>query len=263
MRCCVFLFVALSLAAQDPGEILRRAIEALPSHVERQSQFLYREEIRGYELDPMGRKNRTSWQTYEALIVEGEIYYLRVAVDGRELAPELKKSEEEALEREAAMRRRVPLAERWRLRQNQSQERYVARLADMAEFHALELRGAAEVHGRPVWVVEGLPRDSNIRAKQKFEMLRVSRCKLWIDQQNYAVLRREVEVLRPWMDYGAGSTSTMDTVLVGEAVLPAVLQQTIQPKSAQGQALLREQVYSNYRRFSVEVSQQEQKQEQN
>lgn len=257
MRCLLFL-LALSLWAQDPAEILRLAIEAMPGHVERQGQFLYREEIRGYELDPSGNKHRTSWQTYDALIVEGEIYYLRVAVDGRELAPDLKKAEEEALEREAAMRRRVPLAERWRLRQNQNQERYVARLTDMAEFHALELRGSAEVHGRPVWVVEGIPRDTKIRAKQKFEMLRVSRCKLWIDQQNYAVLRREVEVLRHWMDYGAGSTSTMETVMVGDAVLPAVLRQTIEPKNRKDQALLREQVYSNYRRFSVEVSQQEQ-----
>lgn len=248
---CLWLLLG-SLYAQDPAAILQRAIEQRPENERRAAQYLYQEDILGFDLKPDGSRLRTDWQTYEAIILGEEIYYKLVGQNGYPLTPEQQETEDRKLQAEALFRSKTPLEHRWKERRKLQQQRYAARLVDMQESHDLEYLREEEMYGRKAWVIRGTPRKDTGSARYPFEMMKVARCTLWIDQETAAVLRRDLEVLDNWRDFNKGSLSTLETVQVDGVTLPKRLTQHLAARRG-GIARLREQRYSNYRKFGSEV----------
>ena len=198
----------LLIAAQDPREIVRRAVEA-DSHNYRIAQdytYLQREERR--TLDASGNVKDVKVETYDVTLIDGSQYRRLVARGDQPLSASELRKEEEKEKKEAARRRKESPSQRQKrlagaeARRRKNREQY----ADIVDAFNFRLAGRDAIAGAPVWIVEGTPRAGfRARASAGRKLLPKIDCRLWISMSDYGWARIEIE--------------TLDTVSFGLAVV--------------------------------------------
>src|SRR5580698_3040268 len=122
--CC-----ALSLAAaDDPKEIVRRALQrnAHNDEISRQYTYLRRDDVR--TLDGGGKVKHRDLQTFDITLLEGSPYRRLVARDDKALPPQEEKKQQEQLKKNIDQRRTETPAQRqqriadWERKQNRERE---------------------------------------------------------------------------------------------------------------------------------------------
>ena len=202
MERLLFAILCVSLSAGPSGaedlsavEIIRRSVSRDFDTWERARNYICLERHVEHRLDGKRRVKSTEITTYEVLILFGEPYRRLVARDDRPISEKEARKEEDKLARLTAERQRETEIERRKRAAEFDKRRQRGRafLREIPEAFDLRLAGEEVFAGRPVYVIEGVPKPGYRARESMARMLPKFRGKLWIDKEDYNWVKLEAE----------------------------------------------------------------------
>jgi hypothetical protein len=194
----LILASATALPGQtDAREIVRRAAAADERNwkVARNYTFSERERLR--YLDSEGRVKSQEVSINDILLLDGSPYSRLVARDDRPLPPAEERKEQEKLTRSMAERRDQTAAQRgqrlsdYDLRPEWQREAW----RELPNAFDFRLVGEEGWDGHTLYVIEATPHQGYQPLSRTAKMFAHLRCRLWVDKQDYQMVKGEVEVV--------------------------------------------------------------------
>lgn len=189
------LLLPLLLWAEDPREIVRRAVETDKANEQRglRYSFIERQDIR--QFDSSGQTRKHEIRTFHVTLIDGTPYRRLIARNDEPLSAEEDRHEREKLELAAAQRRRETPQQRASRIEDWDKKRRRQRefLDDIPNAFTFTIAGEKRIGGRTLWVVHAEPRPGFKPATIAAGFLRKMRATLWIDRQDYGWARLEAE----------------------------------------------------------------------
>jgi len=191
--CC-----ALSLAAaDDPKEIIRRALQrnAHNDEISRQYTYLQRNDIR--TLDGAGNLKHRDLQTFDITLLEGSPYHRLTARDDKPLPPQEETRQREQLKKSIEQRRSETPAQRqqriadWERKRNREREN----LREVPDAFNFRLAGEEQIDGVPVWVIEGTPRAGFKPKSREAAYFPKIKDRIWVAKSDYTPVKIAIETL--------------------------------------------------------------------
>ena len=194
----LILASATALPGQtDAREIIRRAAAAEVSNWKVAQNYTFSEREKLRYLDSQGRVKSQQVSIDDVMLLDGSPYRRLVARDDRPLSPAEEKKEQEKLSRSVVERRDQTAAQR-----AQRLSEYVLRPEWQREAwrelpNAFDFRLAGEEawDGHTLYVIETTPHLGYQPLSRTAKMFAHVRCRLWVDRQDYHLVKAEVEVV--------------------------------------------------------------------
>ena len=189
--CCA----ATLLAADDPKEILRRAlyVNAHNEEVALNYTYLLRQENRA--LDGDGKVKHVESSTWDITRVEGSAYRRLVQKNDKPLPPKEEQEQRVKLEKSIEQRRSETPEQRTE-RLAAAERRVKKREQELSEVpDAFDLRILTEemVGGEPAWIIEGTPHPGyKPKSKTSTYFLKI-KGRIWIAKRDYQPIKIEAE----------------------------------------------------------------------
>ncbi len=264
MRVVLLLAAACGLAAaQDPREIVRRAVQLLEQNlsVARNYTFLERSDTR--ELDSDGRVKTRRVRLFDVTLLEGSPYRRLIGRDDHPLSPEEQREEERKLQESIVQRRNETAAQRakrlaeWEKKQQRQREP----LREIPDAFNFRIAGEEQLGGRNTWLIEAVPRPGYRGRSNVAALFPKLRGKLWIDKAGYYWVKTEAELtdnfwwglflarLSKGARFAAEATRVNDEVWLPKQFSIAVSARLALFKKIR---LETETTYSNYRKFQAD-----------
>jgi hypothetical protein len=259
MRLWLILAAASSVLAEDPREIVRRAVAQDRPYFDRARDYNYQRNIEVKQFDRQGKVTKTETETYDVGIYYGRPYERLIARDGRPLSAKEDAREQAKMDRELAKRKRRAEEEQKVDREERRAERQAFR--DIPEAFDFKLLGEESRFARKMWVIEATPRPGYRPVNDRAKLLAKMQGKMWIDQADYQLARVEAETIDTFsigailLRIGRGSRIVLEQSRVNDEVwLPLAI-------TVKGDARLaliksfRAQIdiaYRNYKKFQTE-----------
>lgn len=185
------------LGQADAREVIRRAVAAEERNWKVARNYGYSERVDARRLDPQGRLKSKDLKIYDVMLLEGSPYRRLVARDDRPLSPGEEKKEQEKLARSVAERREETAAQRARRLAEYDRRPEWQREAWQELPEAFDFRPAGEqawdANGQ--YVIEATPRKGYQPRSRTGKVLAHLQAKLWVDKQDYHLVKAEVEVV--------------------------------------------------------------------
>lgn len=186
-------FAATALSAfpqNDAASIIQSSVEANAEDWKVAPEYDYFERDRG----PDGRT-----VTYEDLMILGSPYQLLVAVNGKRLAPEKRKQEEQTMAAAVLERQRESPEERTRRidKYERDRNRDHMLLDQMTKALDFNLVGEEKLGPREVYVLTATPRPGYQPPNDEAKVLTGMEGKLWIDKKTFQWVKVEAYVIHP------------------------------------------------------------------
>jgi hypothetical protein len=188
---------AALLGQMDAREIVRRAVAADERNWKVARNYTFSERVNLRYLDSQGRVKSQEVSAHDVMLLDGSPYSRLVARDDRPLPPAEERKEQEKLARniaarqgETAAQRALRLAEYVRRPEWQREAWH-----ELPEAFNFRLTGE-EVPGRDSpYVIEATPRQGYQPPSRTAKFLAHIQAKLWVDKQDYHLVKAEVEVV--------------------------------------------------------------------
>lgn len=186
------------LAAQDPKEIIRRAMALDQRNAEAALNYTFLQRTDMRQLDGSGKVKEQKIQTWDVTLLEGSPYKRLVARNDQPLSPEEQKWEQEKLRKSNEDRRKETEEQRqkrvadWR-RKQQRQREDIREFPDAFDFR---LAGEERLNGFDVWVIDATPHPgfragaSNARA-----LFPNVKGRFWVAKDSYGWVKADVEAI--------------------------------------------------------------------
>ena len=186
-------------AEVDAREIVRRAVAADDRNWKIARNYEFSERVDARRSDSQGRVKSKEVKTYDVMLLEGSPYRRLAGRDDRPLSLADEKREQEKLARSIAERRKESAARRERrLTEYESRPEWQREawheLADAFDFR---LTGESSLDGSSPYVIEATPRQGYRPRSRTGKALRHLEGKLWVDKQDYRLVKAEVNVIDP------------------------------------------------------------------
>ncbi len=195
------LAAANGLRAQDALDIVRRSVERDWTDFASVKDYTYQEraEFRQYGKD--GKLSGDRSETHEILILGRRPYEKLIARNGRPLAANDARKEQEKLDREAAKREHESAAARTRYEKDLADEREFIR--EIPEAFTFRLDGTETVSNEPAWVIEAEPKAGYRAVHSDAKVFSKLRAKIWIEQATYHWVQLDAQALGSlWFGFG-------------------------------------------------------------
>jgi hypothetical protein len=194
----VILASATALLGQvDAREIIRRAVAADERNWKIARNYVYSERANLRYLDSEGRVKLQEISNHEYILLDGTPYGRLVARGDRPLTHTEERKEQEKLARSTAERLAEPAAKR-----AQRLAEYVMRPEwqreawhELPEAFDFRLTGEEVFDGHTLYAIEATPRQGFQPQSRTAKMLTHVHAKLWVDKQDYHLVKGEVEVI--------------------------------------------------------------------
>jgi hypothetical protein len=184
------------LGQTDAREIVRRAVAADERNWKLARNYTFSERADLRYLDAQGAVKLREVSLHDVLLLEGSPYERLVARDDHPLPPADEKKEQEKLARSTAERRAESAAKRQR-----RLTEYLARpewqreaWRELPEAFDFRLMGEEVWAGHTLYVIDATPRPGFPPKSRTAKMLARVHAKLWVDKQDYHLVKGEVEV---------------------------------------------------------------------
>lgn len=209
----------------DPRALLERAIDATRQQKAERARFFGREDVQTFRIEGTKRK-RLSWNTYEALVLDGQVRYRRTQRDGKPLPPKRQELQ--------------PPGKRWAMRFEQ-----------VLAHHELALVGEDSIGGRPVWVLQTRLRPDAPAPTGLEDLGLLGALRLWLDRESGIDLQSRLEVTRSFRGLERGSVIETRLMKFGGVFVAARALIRIPGTKSSVETV---QTYSDYKRFSSDVT---------
>jgi hypothetical protein len=185
------------LSQADAREVIRRAVAADERNWKVARNYTFSERVDSRYLDSQGRVKSQEVRIQDVMLLDGSPYRRLVARDNRPLQPAEERKEQEKLARSAAERREETSAQRAQRLAEYDRRPEWQREAWRELPEAFNFRLAAEEvwDGHSLYVIEATPRPGYQPRSRTAKVLAHLQCKLWVDSQDYHLLKAEVEVV--------------------------------------------------------------------
>jgi hypothetical protein len=257
------LVLAATASAQDPRELVRRAIAQDQLDLMRMKDYTWHAQSVERHFDSHGKVESTKREAWETLVLYGQAQRRMLERDGKPLSPEEQRAEQRRLDQAATrLSSETPAEKQRRLDEAEKRRKHeFAFLTEIPDLFDLRLEGDAIVDGRPVWVVSGSPRPGAQPKSRDAKMLLKMRGRMWIDKSTYQWAKVEAQTIGTiswgWflarLDSGAKMTFEQ-TEVNAETWLPKRLFVSGSGRVGLIKRLAEDQEirWSNYKRFSVD-----------
>ncbi len=170
--------------AQDPVELVRRAIAQDQLSLARRKDYTWQASSVAHHYDSHGKIEATKQEAWESLVLDGMAYRKTTARDGRPLSENEQRAEQQRLDRLTQRLTTETAAERQhRLDEAEKQSRREwAFLSELPDLFHLRMDGETTIDGRPVWIVAGEPRPGAQPKSRDAKMLLKVHGRMWIDK---------------------------------------------------------------------------------
>jgi hypothetical protein len=187
------VFIATTLQAQDPLEIVRRSVERDWTDYASVKNYTYRERIdfRRYARDGKLSSNRT--ETHEILILDDRPYERLIARDDHALSDAETRKEREKLDRETAKREHESTARRAEYEKRRAEDRQFIR--EIPNAFTFRLDGVETVSNQAAWVIAAEPKLGYRAINSDARIFSKLRAKIWIEQATYHWVRVDAQAL--------------------------------------------------------------------
>jgi hypothetical protein len=192
------LFSATGLMGQgDAREIIRRAVAAEERNWKSARNYTFSERSNLRYMDAQGRVKSQEVKVLDVIMLAGSPYRRLVERNDRPLPPAEEKKEQERLASSIAERRDETAVERARRlaeydERPEWQREAWRELADAFDFRFAADQGSAD---RGAYVIEAVPRQGYQPRSRTAKMFLHLRAKLWVDRQDYHLVKAEAEVI--------------------------------------------------------------------
>jgi hypothetical protein len=185
------------LSQADVREIIRRAVAADERNWKVARNYTFSERVNLQYLDSQGRVKSQEVRINDVMLLEGSPYRRLVALDDRPLPPGEEKKEQEKLARSIAERREETAAQRAQRRAEYDRRPEWQREAwrELPEAFDFRLAGEEVWDGHSLSVIEATPRQGYQPRSRTARLLAHIQGKLWVDKQDYHLVKAEVEVV--------------------------------------------------------------------
>jgi hypothetical protein len=185
------------LGQTDAREIIRRAVAADERNWQLARNYIFSERADLRYLDAQGQVKLREVSLHDVMLLEGSPYERLVARNDRPLPPAEEKKEQEKLAKNTAERRAETAAKR-----AQRLAEYFARpewqreaWRELPEAFDFRLTGEEVWEGHTLYVIDATPRPGYQPQSRTERMLARVHAKLWVDKQDYHLVKGEVEVI--------------------------------------------------------------------
>ncbi len=217
------------LAGVSARDIIRRAVAAQERNWKVARNYGFSERVDTRRLDVHGKLKTKDVKVYDVVLLEGTPYRRLAGRDDLPLPPGDEKKEQERFAKIIAERRTETAAQRaLRLNEYESRPEWQREAwHELPEAFDFQLAGEEVRDGRRVYVIEATPNPSYQPRSRTAATLTHLKGKLWVDQQDYHVVRAEAEVVETisvglfLFRLARGSRATFEQSLVnGDVWLP-------------------------------------------
>jgi hypothetical protein len=222
----LFIPAAAALAA-DPSadEIVRKALARDQENwlAARNYTFLERQVRRTFS---EGRVAGTRIRTYDVTMQDGSPYRRLIAENDQPLDAKRQRDEEEKLRKSIAARQSETGEQRQKRLAQEEKDRARERefTNEIPAAFDLKLAGSGRLSGRDCWIIEGTPKADYRPRARTARVFPSLKGRLWIDKQDYGLVRGEAEVIRT-ISYGlflarihAGTKVTFEQARINQEV---------------------------------------------
>jgi hypothetical protein len=216
-RFSLALLLPMLAAAQVPdvGEILRKADEFNKKNGPQADLYAYREYIVNTEVDKDGKEQSRKTETWDVIGLEGAPYRKLILRDDKSLSIKEQKSEDKRLAEETKKRQKEKDQPKNKVLSFSYTISYNPQSAHLFDFSYV---GEEAINGRPAYIIEGVPKPTAKPANDNEKELLHYRVKHWIDEQDFAGARFDMEVVTPGSRLQQGSVISVVTRSLDDGV---------------------------------------------
>ena len=190
-----WLFLAASLCAQDPKEIIKRAMERDERNLAMLDTYMYERKTIQKTYDKDGRIKEDNEDLHEVFHVDGSEIERLLMKKGKALSPKEEQAEQKRVDKEIAKIKNESPRERAKRRgetEKDKREEIEAR-KEVLEAFQLELVGEKAILGRNCWGIRGTPRPGFTGKGRRADQMKKVKGVVWIDQETYELTRMELD----------------------------------------------------------------------
>jgi hypothetical protein len=185
------------LAEVDAREIIRRAVAADERNWKVARNYGFSERVDARRLDSKGRLKSKDVKIYDVMLLEGSPSRRLAGRDDRPLPASDEKKEQKKLARSIADRRKETAVQRaLRLAEYESRPEWQREAwHELPEAFDFRLTEEEKWNGNSLYVIEATPRQGYQPRSRTAKVLVQLQGKLWVDKQDYHLVKAEVEVV--------------------------------------------------------------------
>jgi len=193
----LILAIPAVLSAQNPVEIIRRAMELDRRNTEISRSYTYLERQEHRDVNSSGKLTKTESTTTDVTLLEGSPYRRTVARNDQPLSQKDQLKEQERLQKSIEDRRKETPEQRERRvteweHKKQKQRESLKELPDAFNFR---LTGEETLNGGEVFAIEGLPKPGYRPKSASVAFFSKIKLHLWIDKKDYQWVKVDLESL--------------------------------------------------------------------
>lgn len=190
-----WLFLAISLCAQDPKEIVKRAMERDERNLAVLDTYMYERKTIQKTYDKDGQIKEDTEDLHEVFRVDGSEIERLLMKKGKPLSPQEEQAEQKRVDREIAkIKGESPKDRAKRRRETEKDKREeVEARKELLDAFSFELVGEKEILGRNCWGIRGIPRPEFTGKGRRADQMKKVKGVVWIDQETYELTRMELD----------------------------------------------------------------------
>lgn len=189
------ILLAGCVLAQDPREILKRAMEKDERNLSLLDTYMYERRTlqRMYEKD--GKLKETTDKVHEVFHVDGSEIERLMMKNGKALSEKDQEAERKRVDKEIAKIKNESPKDRARRRGETDKDKREEVEARREVFDAFELKlvGVQKINGRQCWGIRGDPRAGFVGKGRRADQMKKVKGTAWIDQESYELARLEMD----------------------------------------------------------------------
>jgi hypothetical protein len=201
-KLCALLLLGLvpgtaAPAEVDVREIIRRVVAADESNWRLARQYGFSERVDARRVDSQGRIESGDVKTYDVILLDGSPYRRLSGRNDQALPPRDEKKEQHRLARSIAERRNETPGQRalriiaYEIRPEWHREAW----RELPQAFDFRLVAEEKANGRSQYAIEATPREGYQPHSRTAKVLAQLKGKLWVDKQDYRIVRADVEVV--------------------------------------------------------------------
>jgi hypothetical protein len=193
----LLLLAAYNVLAQDPKDIMRRAMERDERNLALLDTYMYERRTVQKMFDKDGKLKQNTLKVHEVFRIDGSEIERLIEKDGKPLSAKDQASEQKRVDKEIEKIKGESPSQRAKRRGETAKDRQeeIEARREVLEAFDFQLKGIESIRGRDCWAIRGDPKPGfNGRGRRADQMKKVKGT-VWIDQQSYEFTRMELDSL--------------------------------------------------------------------
>lgn len=191
----LLLLAAATVFAQDPKEIMRRAMERDERNLALLDTYIFERRTVEKTFDKDGTLKQDTLKVHEVFHVDGSEIERLLEKNGKPLSPKEQAEEQKRVDKEIEKIRTESPKQRAKRRGETEKDRReeIEARREVLEAFDFKLTGVESIRGRPCWGIRGDPKPGFNGKGRRADQMKKVKGTVWIDQQTHEFTRMELD----------------------------------------------------------------------